>query len=1056
MPALGTALAYALAGGLALLWLSQPAHASPMFPAAGIALACALRYRALALPGVAIGAFAVGVLGCVSRGIPIGTAASISSIFALGATLQAALGAALVRRYLPGRLTLDKLRDVAMFFALGGLLACLVGATLSTVALGVSHALASEALAATWWTWWFGDVIGVLTAAPIALTLIGRPRSDWEPRRATVGLTLFLVTLLAALAHIQLNRWDDDRARSLFEREATNATTRLVARLEDPMDALRVLRGAFSSASSTPPDSLRRAVRDWLAAETARQALDRSVWSVGYSQWVRRSDIPALEARQRAAGTKEFHVFDAQGSTSTSTIADESAMVIMHIEPLASNARAIGLNQLSLSAVREAIDRARQSDEVAATAGVRLPLPTTDETGVGLVYPLYRGEPATPQGRLADTAGLVFVTLRPEAVLGEIGKSLPKFLHLCVVDADVAAERRVLAGSGWCTTTEPDALVQVNSLSYAGRQWDIRASADPRDLPMDRRADLIPISLIELLAAAMLGALLLTVTGQTRLIEAAVHERTAELEREIREREQTESALRESEQRFRNILNHVPIGIIYSGLNGRVMQTNPALCKMLGYSSESMLGMAMRDYTHPQDWPKDIELQDRLIAGEFPMYRRQKRLLASGARPVWVQISVSLLRDAAGEPHRIVAVVENITEHLRLADAERARELAESSIRTKNELLSRMSHELRTPLNAMLGFAQLLELDRRQPLTDAQRLWVSQIQTAGWHLLEMINDVLDLSRIDSNTLRLEPVALEVAGLVASARSMTEGAAALRSIAVTQDLAADAPTVLGDATRVKQILTNLLSNAVKYNVDRGRVHIVTRSRGDEWIEFVVIDSGLGMTEEQLASLFQPFNRLGRERSEQQGTGIGLVVSRHLAELMGGTLSASSVAGEGSTFVLALPRRVNSDAAPTALPHPTAPALDYGTRVVQCVEDNEINVEVIRGILAQREQVRLEVSATGLDALAAIRRHRPDLILLDMHLPDIDGLELLRRLNAETDTAGIPVIVVSADALPAQVDAALQAGALKYLTKPVGVDALLAAIDEVLAAAKTDFG
>jgi CheY-like chemotaxis protein len=320
----------------------------------------------------------------------------------------------------------------------------------------------------------------------------------------------------------------------------------------------------------------------------------------------------------------------------------------------------------------------------------------------------------------------------------------------------------------------------------------------------------------------------------------------------------------------------------------------------------------------------------------------------------------------------------------------------------------------------------------------------------------MINDVLDLSRIDSNTLRLEPVALEVAGLVASARSMTEGAAALRSIAVTQDLAADAPTVLGDATRVKQILTNLLSNAVKYNVDRGRVHIVTRSRGDEWIEFVVIDSGLGMTEEQLASLFQPFNRLGRERSEQQGTGIGLVVSRHLAELMGGTLSASSVAGEGSTFVLALPRRVNSDAAPTALPHPTAPALDYGTRVVQCVEDNEINVEVIRGILAQREQVRLEVSATGLDALAAIRRHRPDLILLDMHLPDIDGLELLRRLNAETDTAGIPVIVVSADALPAQVDAALQAGALKYLTKPVGVDALLAAIDEVLAAAKTDFG
>ncbi len=232
--------------------------------------------------------------------------------------------------------------------------------------------------------------------------------------------------------------------------------------------------------------------------------------------------------------------------------------------------------------MREAIDRARQSDEVAANAGFRLTHPTTDETGVGLVYPLYRGEPATPQGRLSDAAGLVFFTLRPEAVLGEIGKSLPTFLRRCVVDADAAAERRVLAGNERCTKAQPNALVQMHSLHYAGRQRDIRARADPRGLRVARRADLIPNSLIELLAAAMLGTLLPTVTGRTRLIETAVHERTAELERDIRERTQTESALRGSEQRLRNILNPMPISIIYSGLNGRVMQANPALCKMQG------------------------------------------------------------------------------------------------------------------------------------------------------------------------------------------------------------------------------------------------------------------------------------------------------------------------------------------------------------------------------------------------------------------------------------------------------------------------------------------
>jgi CheY-like chemotaxis protein/two-component sensor histidine kinase len=332
---------------------------------------------------------------------------------------------------------------------------------------------------------------------------------------------------------------------------------------------------------------------------------------------------------------------------------------------------------------------------------------------------------------------------------------------------------------------------------------------------------------------------------------------------------------------------------------------------------------------------------------------------------------------------------------------------------------------------------------------------VSQIQQAGWHLLEMINDVLDLSRIESGNLRLSIEALDLHALLAATVTMVEADAKRRGIQITQDLGADATVLRGDATRVKQILINLLSNAVKYNADHGRIHIASRMSGDA-VEVIVTDTGLGMTPEQMGELFQPFNRLGRERSQQEGTGIGLVISQRLAELMGGTLRARSVPGEGSSFILALPavsepHSIRSDY--TGLQTSTA---EYHRRVVHYVEDNETNVEVMRGILAQRPQVIMDVSVTGLDGLAAIRSRRPDVILLDMHLPDISGMELLRHLKSDPATVNIPVVVVSADALASQIDAAREAGADRYVTKPVSVSEFLEVLDEVLGEAETRFG
>jgi CheY-like chemotaxis protein len=399
-------------------------------------------------------------------------------------------------------------------------------------------------------------------------------------------------------------------------------------------------------------------------------------------------------------------------------------------------------------------------------------------------------------------------------------------------------------------------------------------------------------------------------------------------------------------------------------------------------------------------------------------------------------------------------VLQDITAHLRLEASERALHRAESANRAKTEFLSRMSHELRTPLNAMIGFAQLLGLDREPGLSAQQQAWTQQILRAGWHLLEMINETLDLARIESGAVKLAVVPMALEPLALACRSMVAAGAGQRDVRLDVVIDADADTVLADATRLKQVLTNLLSNAVKYNRQGGAVTLTARRVASDRVEIAVADTGLGMTDQQLSVLFQPYNRLGRENSSIEGTGIGLVISRGLSELMGGTLVATSQPGVGSIFTLQLPA-ADSAQLPAVRYTDTSPA-PYQQRLVHYVEDNETNIEVMRGVFAQRPQVRLQVSQLGLDGLAAIRTQRPDLILLDMQLPDISGLELLRHLKQDDTAADIPVIVVSADATPDHVQQALTSGALHYVTKPLDLGQFLNLVDAVLEEVQTRWG
>ena len=1050
VPALLTALAYYVAGELALKLLAiPPGYAAPIYPAAGLALVAVLVYGRGVLPGVVLGSYLVNLQVSAADGLLSPMVLLLPLLSAVGAALQAALGAALVRWRLPGPITLAEPRDVAAFFLLGAVVACLLNASLSTAGLIAAGALPLSAGAFTWWTWWAGDTLGVLIGAPIALTLIGRPRADWAPRRIALALPLMAVTALLALATVLVARWDLQRSQSVFERDASAVAAALESKLRQAGFALEAARGLLIGSDDVTPDELRRVAQPWLALPIQLQA-------IGFSQRVPRSELIPFEASVAQQHGRPYRVFERSLPGQPPATADDADVVaIRMIEPMDRNSVALGVNALSIPAAREAILRAVDTDAPAATTGFVLTQEPGQQTGVVLYRALYRGEPA-PADRRQALKGVVFVTLRMQHSAEAGLRDAPGYLRWCLVDSHPQAQRPRLAGPVGCEQAPALPLRHESAIELGGQRWLLHIGAQRGAVPDAGNGNAWLFSNVGLLSTAMLAALLLTVTGRTRRIEAAVDERTADLQREATERRRTESALRESEERFRNIFDHAPIGIVYADLQGRLRDANPRLRELIGYDTEALAGRSVAEFTHPDEQADDGQVLAPLLSGAQAEVQRTFRLQHRDGQWLWVRMNWSLLRDGGGEPKRLVAVVEDITEQRRRQEAEQGRQVAESANRAKSEFLSRMSHELRTPLNAMLGFAQLLDLDRRPQLQPHQQGWVAQILQAGWHLLEMINDTLDLSRIESGMLRLQlsPVALQP--LVEQCVAMLGPAAARRAVALQVQLDDDACMVMGDETRFKQVLTNLLSNAVKYNVQGGSVVVRSRRLNDRQLELRVRDTGLGLDADQMAGLFQPFNRLGREQSDTEGTGIGLVISRRLAELMDGSLDAESSGDQGATFVLTLPLAAGADRSPDPASAPEDHADRYRHRLVHYVEDNETNVEVMRGILAQRPQVTLEVSTLGLDGLTAIRSTRPDLILLDMHLPDVDGLELLRQLQRDPICADIPVVVVSADATAARIEDALAAGARRYLTKPLNLGGFLEVLDEVLEGMDTRWG
>lgn len=494
-----------------------------------------------------------------------------------------------------------------------------------------------------------------------------------------------------------------------------------------------------------------------------------------------------------------------------------------------------------------------------------------------------------------------------------------------------------------------------------------------------------------------------------------------------------------------------PDPILMLSADHRVLFASHALEAVVGHSPGEWEGRRLVDMVHPQDLER---LEHELgMMGRRPADRMSVTARFAHANGSWIVADLhgQTMAPQHGNKEGTVVVMRDFTQRHQLEEGLRAaKAAAEEANRAKSDFLSRMSHELRTPLNAVLGFAQLLELDSPGP---AQLESIHQIVRGGRHLLDLINEVLDISRIEAGRMPLSPEPVEVFGVIVEVVDLVRPLAEAAGVVITaRDCEVDT-RVIADRQRLKQVLLNLAANAIKYNHRGGSVVIGMKKMPNGGVRTEVVDTGRGIPPEKFDDIFTPFERLGAERSGIEGTGVGLALSRKLVEMMEGKLRVESAVGEGSTFSVELPL-ARSIAAPLpaarfargGAPPELVAARTRGTLLY--IEDNPPNVHLVEKVLEQRPGIELVVAGHGRLALELARAQSPSLIVLDLHLPDMSGEEILRALRSNPETSKVPIAVLSADATPRQVARMTRAGAIEYMTKPLDVAAFLALIDRVI--------
>ncbi len=1021
---------YFIAAKLALLLAIPPGYATAVWPAAGIALAYILTAGNRAWPGILIGSFAANVVTALDFSSTESTLRTVAIPFFLGigATLQALVGAGLIRRFVGFPNPLIRERSILGFLAFGGPIGCLVSASWGVTVLWFVGIIDPANLLFSWWTWWIGDTIGALIFAPLVVIWKTQPKSTRRSRLITVGLPMSAAFALSVALFVYTSRWQQHRLSDDFERRLDVYTHAVEKSFDGDLEVMRAIESYFDTVPKVEGKQFERFASGFLARHPG-------VRSFSWNPSVREADRVRFEADVRREDNEpDFRIFELDGNRQSAPHRLEYA-VVRYVVPSTTNGAAIGFNTYSEHNRVEALDRARDTGEPVATAQIAL----VQDPGVPsvLVYlPMYTGDglPKTVAARRDRLVGYIGEALRIDSVMEASLEGIDRNgIYITLRDLSDPTPGRALYSEAVppARASSPNAatLSGRRTIDFAGRHWNLQFETSPDYILNSRSWDAWSVLARGLAISGLIGTFMLVVTGHAQNTESQVVDRTKEL--------------RESEERLRLMVEAVQdYAIIMLDPRGNIVRWNQGAERLNGYSGDEIIGKhfslfypqdsahagfaslalntaaaegrfenegwhitkdgrrywanvvmsAIRDdngtllgfakitrdlserkrverllrenqerldlalesarmgvwdldlvhdkavcsarhnhifgyATPPSDWSLSILYQhihpdDLLqVQGSFAkaflnhMLNVECRIVWPNRSVHWIHIAGRAFADLSGKPLRMIGVVSDITElktlQEQILDRNAALEIetkrAQESNRLKSEFLANMSHELRTPLNGVIGFTEYLLEQRAGPLTPEQIDHLRDVMGCGQHLLRLINDLLDIAKIEAGRMELFPKPFSISNAVEEVAAVMMALARQKGVDFSTEVVLAHDEAVLEEQKFRQVLYNLLSNAVKFTERGGRVALTIREIEGDRISIAISDSGIGISPENVQRLFVEFQQLDASSSRRyQGTGLGLALTKKIVELHGGSMRVESTLGKGSTFTAILPR------------------------------------------------------------------------------------------------------------------------------------------------------
>lgn len=1045
-----TALSYCLLGELGLLLAIAPGYASAIFPASAVAVVAVLSLGVRILPGIWLGSVAInlgidwqhGNLGYQSIGIACG--------IGIGACLQAWVAARLVTwRLRDAWRTLHRDSDIVAFLLLAGPLACLVASSWATAILYAFGVVRAAELTFNWWNWWVGDTLGVLLFAPILLNLLFRRQLPWQIRLRGVVMPTLLLTLIIVIAFVYVS----DKDNKLLRYRISTYGQSLSHLIDQQFHTYHETVSALASLMSISP-ALNQADFASFTGDILRQHQD--IHAMSWNPVVTAAQRRLFENRfGQTSAIADFHITERDNlQRLIPATARDWYVAVGYIAPLASNSKALGYDIASNPERLGAIRKAIQTRTMTATPPIQLVQDSSNRVGLLLLQPVFE--------RLASDSAMPFgfavgVFKIEEMLSKQLAQHLPAHLGVRIEDVGDGDGARVIYRQFEPSGAEYENLTWTQTLGFAGRDWRITLYPTVDFLNNERSLFAWWVLALGLIFASMLQAMLLGITGRAYTIQGLVERQTQEVVEKTAVLQANQHYLHQEKEKYQILMHASGDGIHILDEQGRVLEVNQQFCDLLGYRYDEIIGRHVSQWEAFFD-PEQIQFKIKQIFAAANIFETRHR------RKDGTIIDVEVSSKAVQINGRWVLwnSSRDIGDRKRLQlELTKAKEAAEHSAELKSRFLANMSHEIRTPMNGIIGLAQLSLM---QPMHDELRSLLEKILLSGQTLLGILNDILDLSKIEAGRMVIEHLPFHLGQVMSVVENLFSAPAREKALQFRVTIAAGIPCNLkGDSLRLQQVLINLVGNAIKFT-EQGyvsvSVDILKQDEKKALLSFSVSDSGIGIPPEMLERLFQPFNQLDDSISRRfGGTGLGLVISNDLLKLMGSKIDVQSLPGQGATFSFSI--ELDVDPTPedsivsTVGPAKSSRPIEMleqarnelkGMRVL-VAEDNAIN-QIVIGKFLSLLGIDCVVAGDGEEVLSLLAVQKIDAILMDIGMPIMDGREATRRIRQQPQWRDLPIIALSAGITEPERDECQACGMNDFIGKPIDSETLVTTLQRHL--------